>query len=167
MPKQHPAQTAAGLVRQWEDCIAPHNLPKWAEEAALTMRALLPQPAAAVTVSPTDAQWNQTLHERDTYHEWADKLAAAAADHFQIDIGEHSSANNPWQEALDAFTGTPPEMLVGRLIDAWCASHGKQIPWEKAIEICAVITKMPDAEKQRLLHLDESDEPTPQTQGGA
>jgi hypothetical protein len=41
MPKQHPAQTAAGLVRQWEDCIAPHDLPKWAEDAALTLRALL------------------------------------------------------------------------------------------------------------------------------
>lgn len=41
MPKQHPAQTAASLVRQWEDCIAPHDLPKWAEDAALTMRALV------------------------------------------------------------------------------------------------------------------------------
>ncbi|PZP97529.1 MAG: hypothetical protein DI587_17170 [Variovorax paradoxus] len=46
MGKQHPAQRAAGLVRRWEDCIAPHELPKWAEEAALTLRALVVLQAA-------------------------------------------------------------------------------------------------------------------------
>lgn len=53
MPKQHPAQTAANLVRRWEDCPAPHDLPKWAEEAALTLRALLAQPAAPATTTVT------------------------------------------------------------------------------------------------------------------
>lgn len=47
----------------------------------------------------------------------------------------------------------PPEQLAGRLIDAWCATHGKQIPWAKAVEISAIITKMPDSERERLLNL--------------
>ena len=41
------------------------------------------------------------------------------------------------------------------LINAWVDAHGKQIPWDKAIEIIAVATKMPDAEKTRLLCLDD------------
>lgn len=41
------------------------------------------------------------------------------------------------------------------LINAWVDTHGKQIPWDKAIEIIAVATKMPDAEKARLLCLDD------------
>lgn len=41
------------------------------------------------------------------------------------------------------------------LINAWVDAHGKQIPWDKAIEIIAVATKMPYAEKTRLLCLDD------------
>lgn len=48
MPKQDHALIAAGLVRRWEDCIAPHDLPRWAEEAALTLRALVGQRRAPV-----------------------------------------------------------------------------------------------------------------------
>lgn len=42
---------------------------------------------------------------------------------------------------------------ASRLIDAWCAAHGKPMPWAKSIELIAIVTKMPDAEKQRLLSL--------------
>ena len=55
---------------------------------------------------------------------------------------------------------TPPEVLASRLIDTWCAAHGAQIPWEKAVEISAIVTKMPDAEYARLLRLDDT---SPQT----
>ncbi len=51
---------------------------------------------------------------------------------------------------------TPPEVLASRLIDTWCAVHGAQIPWEKAVEISAIVTKMPDAEYARLLALDDA-----------
>lgn len=50
---------------------------------------------------------------------------------------------------------TPPEILASRLIDAWCAAHGQPIPWAKAVEITAIITKMPEAERERLLALDQ------------
>jgi len=64
-------------------------------------------PAGAVPRPSDDDLWDQTLQERDGYHEWADKLAAAIAEHFGIDIGEHSSANNPWSVALDTLESMP------------------------------------------------------------
>lgn len=60
----------------------------------------------------------------------------------------------PVAETMTDADLEPPEQLAGRLIDAWCAAHGKQIPWAKAIEITAIVTKMPDAERERLLNLD-------------
>jgi len=58
---------------------------------------------------PTDDDlWEQTLRYRDTYHEWADKLAEAIAKHFGVDIGEHSNMNCPWSEALDAIEFATP-----------------------------------------------------------
>lgn len=50
-----------------------------------------------------DRSLGQTIDERDRYHRIADMLANAIAEHFGVDIGEHSSANCPWTNALDAF----------------------------------------------------------------
>ena len=47
----------------------------------------------------------QALAERDCYHDWADKLAQAIAEHTGEEIGEHSSANNPWANALGLIDG--------------------------------------------------------------
>lgn len=46
------------------------------------------------------------------------------------------------------------EALASRLIDAWCAANGQPIPWAKAVEIVAIVTKLPDVERLRLLALD-------------
>lgn len=43
----------------------------------------------------------QIMKERDLYSDKADELAQAIAEHFEVKIGEHSSANNPWENALD------------------------------------------------------------------
>jgi len=52
---------------------------------------------------PSDDQlWDETLRERDAYHEWADRLADAIAKWFGVDIGEHSNMNLPWSVALDS-----------------------------------------------------------------
>lgn len=73
---------------------------------------------APAPVAPTETEQeralSQVIDERDSYHEWADKLAAAIAEHFGVDIGEHSSINNPWAEALDAFSedGAPTPVAV-------------------------------------------------------
>ena len=50
-----------------------------------------------------------------------------------------------------------PDALASRLIDAWCADKGKQIPWAKAIQIGAIVTKLSDEERDRLLHLGDDD----------
>jgi len=46
---------------------------------------------------------NQLIDQRDNYHEYADKLAGAISEFFSVDIGEHTSACNPWQNAFDAI----------------------------------------------------------------
>lgn len=55
-----------------------------------------------------DALWDQTLTERDEYHDMADKLANAIADHLMVEIGEHSSGNCPWMRALGAIENAAP-----------------------------------------------------------
>ena len=62
-------------------------------------------------------------------------------------------------EAVAQEENTPPEILAARLIDAWCDSHGTQIPWEKAVEITTIITHPPEAEKDRLLALSDAAPP--------
>ncbi|MBR7900294.1 hypothetical protein [Burkholderia multivorans] len=71
-------------------------------------REAAPQPAQADARPTDDELWDQTLRERDEYHEAADKLAAAIAQHFGVDIGEHSNANCPWDEALEVIENAAP-----------------------------------------------------------
>jgi hypothetical protein len=63
------------------------------------------------------------------------------------------------QDAKDAPTDdlTPPEALASRLIDVWCANNGGQIPWAKAVEITAIVTKVSNAERSRLLALNDDE----------
>lgn len=49
------------------------------------------------------------------------------------------------------------DVLAGRLIDAWATANGKPVPWAKSVEIIAVIKKLPDAERVRLLALGEEE----------
>lgn len=39
------------------------------------------------------------------------------------------------------------------LVDAWIAERGEPIPWAKAVEIVAIVDKLPPEERQRLLDL--------------
>jgi hypothetical protein len=65
---------------------------------------------AAPQARPSDDElWDQTLAERDEYHDIADKLADAIADHLLVEIGEHSSSNCPWMRALDAIQNAAPQ----------------------------------------------------------
>lgn len=54
------------------------------------------------SASPNVAQVGeeQIITQRDAFRDVADNLANAIAAHFGADIGEHSSANCPWTEAL-------------------------------------------------------------------
>lgn len=73
---------------------------------------------------------DQALAERDEAQEWADRLAYAIAP-IEV-IGEHTSLNNPWQNALDYAPAPVPSPLVeGEEVEApksWstsaCPEHG-------------------------------------------
>lgn len=54
-----------------------------------------------------DKQLDEVMTERDEYHDMADRLAQAIADHLLVEIGEHSSANCPWMRALEAIENAP------------------------------------------------------------
>jgi N6-adenosine-specific RNA methylase IME4 len=47
---------------------------------------------------------DELMRERDEAVEMADKLAEKIARLESIDIGEHSSGNDPWQNALDGVS---------------------------------------------------------------
>lgn len=54
-----------------------------------------------------DSELENEIDTRDTYHEWCDELANEIARFLGVEIGEHSSANNPWLNAYEAI----PESL--------------------------------------------------------
>lgn len=70
------------------------------------------------------------IDERDRYHEMADDLAGHIAAITGVDIGEHSSANCPWQNAIEAAEEYQPAQAVDldalrRLSDGWLARSEK------------------------------------------
>ena len=76
--------------------------------AVLTLIALARRPPVPAQRPTDDELWDSTIRDRDTYHEWADKLAGAIAIHFGVDIGEHSNQHCPWHEALEAIESAEP-----------------------------------------------------------
>ncbi|MDR0257765.1 MAG: hypothetical protein LBI83_18705 [Stenotrophomonas maltophilia] len=62
----------------------------------------------------------EIIDQRDRYHEVADELAARIAAITGVDIGEHSSANCPWQNAIEAAEEYQPAQAVdlGRFREA-------------------------------------------------
>lgn len=61
---------------------------------------------AEARIAELDRSETELIGQRDHAEEWADKLSEAIALHFRQDIGEHSSSNNPWAEALNLISGT-------------------------------------------------------------
>ena len=85
----------------------------------------------------------QIMKERDLYSDKADELAQAIAEHFEAKIGEHSSANNPWNNALVWIYPMTPEMRFdgfyycgrcGQKLENWgyCPNCGQRLDWSKA-----------------------------------
>lgn len=85
-----------------------------------------------LSARPSDDElWDQTLTERDSYHEAADKLTAAIAKHFGQDFGEHSSMNEPWSNALEfmseqagALEANAAPVGEREAFEAYCGSIG-------------------------------------------
>lgn len=88
--------------------------------------------AATPAARPTDDRlWDETLRDRDAYHEWADKLAEAIAKHFGADIGEHSNQNCPWTEALEVIEGAAP--AVQQPAEGGWISVAERLPKEECL----------------------------------
>ena len=62
--------------------------------------------------TPEDRVLSETIDQRDRYHELADDLAGHLARITGVDIGEHSSANCPWQNAIEAADEYKPAQAV-------------------------------------------------------
>lgn len=45
----------------------------------------------------------EEIVNRDEREKWLDKISGELSRYFGVDIGEHSSANNPWLEAFEAI----------------------------------------------------------------
>ena len=56
-------------------------------------------------LAEAERDMDQLIGERDHAEEMADKLADAIATLLGVEIGEHSSMNCPWEQALEAFDG--------------------------------------------------------------
>lgn len=61
----------------------------------------------------------------------------------------------------DQLEGTE---TCGKLMDAWIAEHGSQIPWPKAVQLLAIVMKYSEEERDRLLCLDYPDYPAQVTE---
>lgn len=70
-----------------------------------------PQPAQ-VYLDGLDRALGEAIDQRDRYHEVADDLAGHIAAITGVDIGEHSSANFPWQNAIEAAEEYKPAQAV-------------------------------------------------------
>jgi hypothetical protein len=62
--------------------------------------------------TPEDRVLSETIDQRDRYHEMADELAGHIVRITGVDIGEHSSANCPWQNAIEAAEAYQPAQAV-------------------------------------------------------
>lgn len=66
-------------------------------------------PYTTPQTKPSDVEYEQLIKQRDSYHEWADRLASAIGAHFDYEIGDHSSANCPWTNAMVCIESPQPE----------------------------------------------------------
>ena len=90
------------LTDEWVSETA-HGCVKGGESVGSLIRKVEAAVLAKVAPRPTDdALWDQTLRERDRYHEIADLLADLVVTITGAEIGEHSSANSPWDNAIAA-----------------------------------------------------------------
>jgi len=70
------------------------------------------------------------IDERDNAQAWADKLAAALAP--DDVLGEHSSMNDPWANALEYAAGTHRVVLSDDTVER--AARGTWVQWDEADE---------------------------------
>lgn len=82
--------------------------------ASLSAPAAVQEPGAQETsnlenlLADEERSHELTIDQRDHAEEWATKLADAIGEHFGREVGEHSSGNCPWENALELLNTAPP-----------------------------------------------------------
>ncbi|ENZ74951.1 MULTISPECIES: hypothetical protein [Ralstonia] len=99
--------------------------------------------------------------DTDPAEDFKERLLQWVCDTLNAAQDAHRAAQSGQRSGVTEEADTPAEILCSRLIDAWCDANGGQIPWDKAIEITAITTKLPDAERLRLLTLDDDEAAIP------
>lgn len=74
----------------------------------MALRPELAALAARQSGGVDEPAFDQTIEQRDRYHGTADELADHIARITGVDIGEHSSVNCPWQNAIEAAAEYKP-----------------------------------------------------------
>ena len=83
--------------------------------------------------------------ERDAYQEWLSENGESTR------LGVASFGWLAWSAAVEQCR----DAMASKLIDVWIANHGQRIPWKRAVGIIAILKGLPDAERDRLLALDD------------
>jgi hypothetical protein len=94
----YPGMTA--LTEAWTSATKPTAQPE-------AVRAMQEIDRLRGSLADLERTIETVIGERDRVEEWADALAYAIAP--ESDIGEHSSSNNPWANALDRAGAAYPQ----------------------------------------------------------
>jgi hypothetical protein len=71
-------------------------------------------------LSHEEGQHMNTVDQRDMTEQFADRLSSSIAEALGIEIGEHSSANNPWAEAITAIEEFDIAVHDAEVIERFC-----------------------------------------------
>ncbi len=104
---------ARSIIEEFVQCADVGRLPgKLLAQARDYLAAPPAQQADQEYLESLDRALEGVIDERDRYHEMADDLAGHIAAITGVDIGEHSSANRPWQNAIEAAEEYQPAQAV-------------------------------------------------------
>lgn len=115
--------------------------------------------AAVATHGDLDADMALTIDQRDTAEGWADGLAALIGKYFGRDVGEHSSAHCPWQEAKEIIAEAEPYQPAAPALKAPAAPAPVQIQaLHRARRALYAISKTYDDSELRTRALEADEE---------
>ncbi len=133
---------------------------KMRAELETALRAALTRPQE-VAAPVGEADMLQVIDERDSYHEVADDLAAQIAAITGQEIGEHSSANDPWRNAMlaaDEFIAQQLRDMVVAASRVPVASPAEPVPLSGDLVIKALLAMDAEARKRGEMFPQTADE---------
>lgn len=112
-------------MEEWNDCVLPKETELFILHPITGKRMDKAQCKRVITQMYGCIQdMDGLMKDRDRCYEMADKLADAIANHFYVDIGEHTSANHPWINALELIepTGTRVRFYTDGIVCGFCGN---------------------------------------------